>query len=219
MRVKIYQAYYLQEQLAFLEDSFIPFDNTANEYPDLREYPLMQTLFALNEKDTETSHWGMVSWRWREKVGIPGDKFIDWMLENSGYDIYNLNPYNSTLIYNNSFVQGEIWRPGMLQYTNSLLRELGYYENIETIVFPINILSYCNFYFGNQKFWREYLSFCEKCIAITKQNHEMNNYMFLEKLPHRESLLINFSFVIERLPMLFLYLNMDKFKVKHYPYL
>jgi hypothetical protein len=85
MNLQIYQAYYKQEQIVHLDPAFIPYDNTINAQPHLREYPMWQKLYE-NHKDSD-AYWGLMSWLWFEKTKISSEIFKDWILENLDIDM------------------------------------------------------------------------------------------------------------------------------------
>lgn len=216
MNIKVYQTFYNPKQYKVLDPAFIPFNNIANEHPELYEHPLF---IKLHEKHINfRGHWGMVSWRWKEKTNVTGDKFIRWMKENPGYDMYHIAPHSDAIGYfNNTFTQGEVHHPGIINYTNKLLEAFGYRMNIKDIVFPLNIMSTCLYYIGNAKFWDNWLSYIDTCLEISKRDQSMHDFLYVEKSFHRENWVINYPFVIERLVSLFLYFN-PQIKVKHFPH-
>lgn len=219
MNLKIYQTFYSPEQYVHLEvnEHFIPYNNVKNEHPDLREYPIIKSI--LKENESYDGYLGVLSWKWREKTETSGDKFVSWIEKNPGYDAYLMNPYIHTLFYDNAIIEGERHHPGMVKYFIALLKKLGYFLDVNSIIYPLNIISYCSFCVANKKFWNEMTSFIDLCIEVTKNDPDLNNYMFNQKTEHQDKLCINYSFIIERLQPLFLYLNKDKFNTIHYPYL
>ena len=111
MNLILYQAYYQQEQLANLDSTFTPYDNTANSEPHLRELPMWRKLLE-QHKDSDL-HWGLLSWRWLQKTGVPPIKFKEWILANEGYDVYHIDPFaHLANEFPNLWVQGDIWHPG-----------------------------------------------------------------------------------------------------------
>ena len=124
MNLKIYQAYYDEAQLPNLDPVFLPFDNTNNSTPHLREYPMWQKLYE-EHKDTD-AHWGLMSWRWLQKTNLPPAQFRDWILANPGYDVYHIDPFpDLPNQYMNIWTQGDVWCPGMNDFCNRLFPKLG----------------------------------------------------------------------------------------------
>jgi len=213
--IKIYQSFYNIDQTSRMEEAFIPYSNTKNFYPELREYPLLKTLYEEN-KDLN-GLWGMVSWRWTEKAHISGSQFLTWIRSNPGYDLYHYNhDVDGMFKNNNHFVQGEPFCPGMIDYTNKLLKKLKVKGKIEDMKISRLYYTCSHFYVGNQLYWKNLIEFIDKCVEISRKDSKMSEYLFVKKSIHRDQPLINFSFVIERLPSLFLHLN-PNYKVLSYP--
>lgn len=217
MRLRIYQTFFDSTHYRILDKAFIPFNNIDNPQPELREYPLLKQLHDKNINFD--GHWGMLSWRWKEKTAIPGKELIQWIQENYWYDVYIINPYpHIPEFHRNSINQGESDHKGLIRFTNKLLKHLGYNFDIRDADFPLNIISTCHFYIGNQKFWNQWMSFMDTTIAIAKKDKYMHDYLYVKTSLYHGKELINFCFAMERLVSLFLYLNMKEYKVLHYPY-
>lgn len=215
--LKIYQSFFNSKEYRHLDKAFIPFNNLENAQPELREYPLLKKLYEKNINFN--GHWGMLSWRWKQKTNIDGKKLIAWIEENPSYDVYMINP-NSYIpeLHRNSIVQGEPDHPGIIEFTNELLNNLGYNFNIEHVDFPLNIFSTCHFYIGNPKFWDKWIAFMDLVVDLAKKNEKIHKYLYVDKTLYQGNQLINFCFAMERLVSLFLYLNLKEYRVKHYPY-
>lgn len=217
MNLKIYQSYYAEQQLNLLDPDFIPVNNQNAANPELREYPIIHKLYQ--ENLGFDGYWGMVSWRFTEKCNITGKQYIRWIESNPGYDVYHINHcWFAAEKFTNMYTQGEKYHPGIIEYTNKLLTKLGYNFSIENVEYPLNLFMSCNFQIGNKKFWDEWINFVETSLAISKSDEWMNNYLYNSCSWHRAEHVPNFSFVVERFPSLFLYLNKDRFKVLNYPY-
>lgn len=214
MNLEIYQAFYQAEQVPFLEPDFIPYDNTEDDKV-LLEYAMWKKVHK-KKKGTDR-YWGILSWRWREKTGLYGLFFKEWILANPGYDVYHFDPYISLLHFKNLWMHGDKCHPGMAEYINKLLPKLGYNFNIEDLEYTSNNFGTCHYFIGNDTFWKSYLKFLDTVIEITKLDPELNKYMFETESTYRERGQVNFPFVVERLFSLFCILN-PKIKVKKYPY-
>jgi hypothetical protein len=215
MQVKIYQSYYNFDNVPFLDPDFIPLNNFKNSAPELREYPLFKQLYEENKEFG--GHWGLSSWRWHQKTGLTGSKFINWIKSNPGFDVHHFSHQAATPIkFNNLFVQGDEFHPGMIDYTNLLLKKLGHKFKIEKTRFPPNLFMASHYHIGNNRFWKDWIDFLENSLEISRNDKKLNDYLYVKTCEHRGQNLINFCFVVERLVSLFLYLNQDKFKVLEY---
>lgn len=214
MSICVYQAYYLEEQLKQLDPAFIPFDNTKNETPHLREYPMWKKLYEKHAGSED--YWGLMSWRWHEKTGIAGYQFTSWIENNPGYDCYHFDPFKHLSgQHKNLWVQGDIWHPGMLKFANLLFKKLKITERAEDLQYQPEHFGTCNYYVGNSKYWTSLLSFIDECIAFANQSNDMYNYLYVDGKSYNGRVIPYFSFVTERLFSLHNYLK-PEYKVKRY---
>lgn len=206
MNIAIYQSYYQEQQKKFLDKSFIPFDNTANLTPLLREQPMHSQLFEKHRNDHNT-HWGLVSWKWFEKTKAKGKFFIDWIQENPGYDLYFIDPNIADIgVYKNTFINGDIAHPGSLKFSQELVDRLGMKINLSEDGFHPSIFSTCTFWIGNSKFWNRWFEFYMKCNHIIIDNPKMKDFMYgWSKRTHLGQKVLNYPFIHERLISLYLY--------------
>jgi hypothetical protein len=216
--IKIYQCYYEKSQLEFLDEAFIPFDNTINE-DTLLEYSLLKKIYSF----ADSEYWGMVSWRWKEKTNLPGEKFIRWIEENPGYDLYHCHSYLMNLKnFKNSVLDGDYWHAGLKSTMTKICQKLNYNINFDTLVYPKNLHIYAHQYIGSKKFWDLWIPFMDNVVDICRNDEELNRFMFISTTIHRaHNHMINFPFLIERLVSVFLYIQKlkgEEFKILNYPY-
>jgi hypothetical protein len=198
MNLKIYQSYYDNSQLGSLSLEFIPFNNTENKEPNLREYPLWKKLYE-EHKDTD-DYWGLVSWRYNQKTSLTPVEFKTWILENPDYDVYHVDPFPDIAAdYINVWTQGDRWCPGMVDFCNRLFPKLGINEKVQEMHYDADDFSLANYYVGNSKFWTSFINFLDHCIQICKEDKELNYYMFEKTIHYNGSQVPNFPFVTERL--------------------
>jgi hypothetical protein len=214
MNLNIYQAYYENGQLSILDKDFIPYDNTINESPHLREYPMWKKLF---EKHCETDcYWGLMSWRWYDKTRISGKQFKNWIYENPGFDCYHFDPFNHlSKQYKNLWIQGDQWHPGMLSYANRLFPKLGIETSAEELQYKPEHFGTCNYYVGNSKYWTSLINFIDEVLNISSQDDEMYKYLYVDGRLYNGHVIPNFAFVAERLFSLHNYLN-EEYKIARY---
>jgi hypothetical protein len=215
MNLQIYQAYYKQEQLPNLDPAFIPYDNTDNPLPHLREYPMWQKLFH-KHKDTD-AYWGLMSWLWFTKTNTPATTFQKWMLDNPGYDVYHIDPFpDLPNQFVNIWTQGDVWCPGMNDFCNRLFPKLGIETRVEEYQYTPEEFATCNYFVGNDKFWKNYLSFLDLCLKLIREDEAMNDYIYKRGGMYNGHFVPNFPFVTERLFSLHNILN-PNVTVKKYP--
>lgn len=205
MEIKIYQNYYLEEHKQYLDPAFVPHDNTENKEPELREYPILKKLHEIN-KDKDL-YWGLVSWRWKEKNRISGEKYIKFIESASNADVYHINhDLNSAAKCKNVFVHGEQHHKGMMLYFNRLSHLMGWNYNFHLDLEPKYFIT-CHFYAMHTKLWGECIQFLDKCLEISYNDESLNYYIKVETTPRYGKHIPNFSFVVERLIALFCILN------------
>ncbi len=198
MNLILYQAYYQQEQLTHLDSTFTPYDNTANSEPHLRELPMWRKLLE-QHKDSDL-HWGLLSWRWLQKTGVPPIKFKEWILANEGYDVYHIDPFaHLANEFPNLWVQGNIWHPGMLEFARILFPKIGIDTPVEQYRYLPEDFGTCNYFIGNSKFWTSYLGFIDLCLKLCDEDERLSNYIYKEGREYNGHFIPYFSFVIERL--------------------
>lgn len=215
MDIKIYQVYFDTAQLPVLDPAFIPYDNTKNEKPLLREYPILCDLYE-QHKDYD-GYWGITSWRWKEKRGPAGSHYINWINTNPGYDLYHFNHHPEMVpVHKNTIEQGDRYHRGLMTYMSKLLERMGFADKIDlSAKFPNELFITAHFYVGNQKFWANWMKFLNDALEISYKEKELNDYLFNTESKHRKQSLINFSFAVERLVVVFLRLH-PEYKVLPY---
>lgn len=211
----LYQAYYEKDQEKHFDLAFMPYDNTKNEAPHLREYPMWKALY---EKHKGTmSYWGLLSWRWLDKTKLPAEEFKQWILDNPGYDVYHIDPFLDVSVSNtNIWTQGDRWHPGMINFCNRLFPKMGITSRVEEIVYRPEDFATCNYFVGNSHFWASYLKFLDEAIEICQNDPELNHYMFEDKRLYNGAMIPSFAFVAERMFSLHNYLKRT-IKVKKFP--
>ncbi len=221
MNLYIYQSYENLKDRLNLDQSFIPFDNTSNLNPHhLREYPIQKQLFY-KHKNTD-AYWGVVSTKWCEKTRITGNEFIEFILNNPGYDMYHIDPsVEASLIYPNLWVQGEECHgPGLIKFANKLFRLMNLNVDVNTLQMSPEDFSTTGYFIGNDKFWKEYYLFLDYALALCGQDEELNNFLYKTHAPHGlendKVYLPFFCFVVERMLSMFIIFNRHV-KVKKYP--
>jgi hypothetical protein len=215
MNLNLYQSYYDNSQLNLLSPVFIPFDNTENKNPELREHVLWKKVHAKHIYDD--SYWGLLSWRWQQKTKLDEQEFKDWILSNPGYDVYFIDPCLDVAVdYKNLWVHGERWHPGMKDYCNKLFPRIGVNESVDEIDYKGKHFATSSFFIGNSRFWLQYMYLVDTVIEISKSDPELKDYMFDRLYTYNGANIPHFCFIIERLFSLFLYKNTEV-KVLKFP--
>ena len=214
MNLYPYQSYYLEDQIKFLDSSFIPYNNLENSQPQLRELPMWRKLY--NKHMSTDAYWGLLSWRWSQKTTVPPVQFKQWILSNPGYDVYHLDPFaHLSNQFPNLWVQGDMWHPGMMNFAQKLFAKLGINTPISEYKYYPDEFGTCNYFVGNDKFWSSYMKFINTCLDYCESDSSMSSYLYNEGGQYNGLFVPNFSFVIERLFSMHNILNRHV-KVKKY---
>ena len=220
MNLKVYQCFYLPDQRKFLDlKSFIPYDNTPNLKPELCERPIHEKLFQNHKNDSPDTYWGLVSWKWGQKLQYNGSFFIDWIKKNPGYDVYFIDPNMSNIaVFKNSFIKGDTTQPGILNFSQKLLDKLEININLLEDGINPNISSTCTYWVGNKKFWNKWNAFWNKCLQIIEEDPELKSFIYgYSRKTHIGQDVINYPFVYERFFSIFL-TQEKKLKFVQYPF-
>lgn len=216
--IRIHQIFYEEYQLRQLDPAFIQLDARRSPEAHLFEIYWLLKLFDSgfhNEADLT----GAVSWRFSEKTQLTGREFIEFIKKNPGFDVYFVNPYPQ-LAYRffNVWEQGENAHPGIKTLAQNLMDDADYGLSIEEMGRNDNrTLLYCNYWAGNSRFWREYISYVKPLFACSTNAHrprDKNPYFRMTKYHLKPAPF--FPFIFERLFSTFLLANDS---VKACPYI
>ena len=204
--MKIYQLFYKEEQREYLDPSFVPYENIANPKPELREWYLWDKEYE-SCKAEGLDYWGFVSWKFREKTGLAGSHFVDFIDQNPGYDVYFINPcLINEAVFLNSWEQGDLYHTGISDIGNTFLKKIGYFNingevNVKEIVLDRNCTMFANYIVGNATFWDKFMEFSRQLFTESESDPEFKQLVFGEGLSNyaADPSLPMFTFLIERL--------------------
>jgi hypothetical protein len=217
--INIYQIYFKEELKSFLDEGFIPLDNTENKRPDLREWYTWNEVYNNPIKDNLT-HWGFFSWKFKQKTNLNSNQVFTFIQNNPGYEVYLFNPcILNEACFINPWEQGDLYHPNISDIGNTFLKKIGYKSiDVKTLNIDKNIAIFANFIVGSKLFWDKFMLFTHKLFteAEKDENFKVNvfsnglsNYSYDKSLP-------NFTFLIERLLPTFIYIENIKCKTFQY---
>jgi hypothetical protein len=201
--IKISQIYYAEDHLAHLDEAFIPYDNSTPNRDGEFEIGVLQDNF-LEKNHLDADFTGFVSWKFREKTGLPGSFFIDFIQQNSGYDVYFINPFPAEIRFKNVWFQGDACHPKVMQFTQGLLDKLDYNLQLSEFINGIETLAYCNYWVANAAFWERYMGFLQPLYQYIRNDLTLEEQQFMD---HRADRVIDahyFPFIFERMFSTFL---------------
>lgn len=195
--IQVYQIFYRDEQRNHLDPQFIPFDNSGKTYPYNYEYAVFFDLYK-KINWSEQMYLGAVSWKFRQKTGLTSQQLNAMINENPNKDVYFVNPFPDQIVYENCWIQGEDFHPGITRITKKLLEQAGYSSDILDLPTSPCHLAYCNYWVGNKKFWDSYIDFLTPIWSqITKNSGQLAKELELLADPNIKAPYL--PFIFERL--------------------
>lgn len=215
MNVKVYQIYYKEEQRPLLQPEFIPYDNSGAKPPHNFEYSVFISNFRNGRISADLT--GFLSWKFKQKTGITGETFLDFISRNPGHDVYFINPFPDQACFGSVWEQGDKFHPNLLDITQDLLNRSGYKIDLRSISNQINTLCYCNYWVGSKAFWARYIDFILPLHEYIQNQATANELEILNSNADSKIQAPYHPFIFERLFSTFLSLNPD-IRVCHYEY-
>ena len=205
--------------MELVEYPLIPFDNIANEKPELREY--WSFLKAKENGSTEgLDAWGFLGPRWEAKLKYGADKIKYEIDSNPDNDVWIFNHARAVnaLTYN-VWEQGEFFHKGLRQVAEEALTIAGFNNSAINAFMTEYNTCYCSYFVARKEFWEDYLDFLSHIIVALDNLSEETKEIYNSSANYaRDNTLNMFPFLIERLFSTFLVLRHNKYKVHAKPY-
>lgn len=207
---KIFQLYFKDELKQHLDPAFEPMSNVDNPRPHLREWCKWdrehESMMA-----SDLTHWGYVSWKFKQKSNLDGDRVMNWISANPGYDAYLLNPcIVNEALFANGWEQGDIHHPGISDIGNKFFSKMGYGEvDCKNLLLDRTRMLFANYVVGSRQFWELFMKFTRALFTEADLDPVFKEEVFGEgrsNYAHDKSL-PNFTFLIERFIPTFLELE------------
>jgi hypothetical protein len=207
--MKIFQAYYKDEQKVHLDAEFVPYNNTENPVINLHEYHIYTKIYQEAQK-TDEDLWGHFSWKWRSRIPeVNAQQVIDIINLDKSYDVYTFVPYPQEAIRHwNVWEHGQWCHPLILELAEQIFVDMG----IDPVALqrPMGTFHYlvANYFVGNKKFWDGLMAFLNRFVeSLDRFEGKM-----LEKLDscanYRTNMSLNYrGFICERMISTYLMLN------------
>lgn len=218
MNLRIYQAYYLPNQITSIDPNFVPYNNSQSQKHQYREYPIFLDIRERCINDN-IDKWGYFSWKFKDKMpGLTSATIIKQIEDNPNNDVYFWNPFsNYAVTAFNVWEQGQFFHKDLLEIMEYIFPKIGIDKEYlyrpmlpEVIYFGL----YC---VGNKKFWDGFLN-------LAGRYHDC-----IDNLPDRIKDLHNgsagypnfpdlwyFPFIHERLLSTYLSLNYNDLSIYSY---
>jgi hypothetical protein len=214
--MKIFQAYYKEEQKIHLDPEFTPYDNTANPVVNLHEYYIYTQIYTEAQKTNE-DYWGHFSWQWKRKLeNVPAQQVLDIIKSNPGADVYTFHPFPwETACAWNVWEQGQWCHPHIVELATKIFEDMGMDPLLVQAPMGSEYYLCVNYFVGNKHFWDGLLGmlhrFVDVCGRLPPKYIDLLNtpagYEANTSLDYR-------GFICERLISSFLVSHKDRVKVR-----
>ena len=218
MSIRIYQAYYKQEQLSNLDPEFTPYDNTSNPVNNLYEHHIYHQVRTLS-LENNIDKWGVFSWQWKSKLsGVSAESILRMAAQGAEADviIFNAYPYDEVISYN-VWEQGVWSHPYILVLGRKLLELMG--EDPDLVYQPMDFRVYCaaNYFVGNRAFWDGLLEFLDRYVAAIDQLDDEYKSMLYSSAGYEPNPKLDYTgFICERLISTYLVKMLDTLVIGAY---
>lgn len=200
MKLEIFQIYFHDEQLPYLESNFKPYKNLFN-FNRLYEQNVIESAAGIAHPDTDI--WGFTSWKFRFKTNMQGHQWTDFIMANQDCDAWFMEPisvpYNP---YLNAWVHGDAHHPGLMERTEQILGRLGYKLDCHNTPMPLCFFSY---YAMRRPVWDLYLQRLAEIRHIIASDPVLNQQMLLDMVQYGDQQIPFYTFFAERFITSFLH--------------
>jgi hypothetical protein len=214
MNYKIFQICFEPRQMELVESPLTPFDNTANERPELREYHSFVKAIE-NGSTADLDAWGFFGPRWEAKLKYSAKDVGEAIDDNPSHDVWIFNHARvvNALTYN-VWEQGEYFHKGLRRVAEEAFKIAGYDTSALNAFMTEHNTCYCSYFVARKEFWQDYIEFLNNILSALNELPEDVKAIYESSANYvRDSNLNMFPFLIERLFSTFLVLRHDKYKV------
>lgn len=211
----IYQIFYDNETKKFLDEGFIPLDNSINERSDWREYWVIRN-YLINTDLNEESLYGFFSWKFMSKTNLTSKKVIDFIKMNSHEtDVFLFSPYfDHSAFFINVLEQAVVVNKIEKKLFSEVASIIDSQMNIDDLITDSRNTVFSNYFVAKPKFWRVWFDKAEEIFDIAEEN-KTNLAVKLNAFASHDTKAATKTFVIERIASLIL-ARQSNFRVKAY---
>ena len=223
LNFKLFQICFEKSQFQDVKGPFVPFDNTDNEFPELREFHCFRKAAGWPDIDWEDPYrgfakldaWGFFGPRWEEKLKYPGEEINRTIIENANYDVWIFNHARIvSCLTLNVWEHGDIFHPGISMVARALLKIMGYDPRVVDFLMTEKNTCYCSYFVAKHQFWKDYLQFLIGLSGATLELPAKEREIFLSSAAYvRDKSLNLFPFIVERMFSTFLLLRSLEYNV------
>lgn len=217
MNPTLYQICFEKVQISQVKAPMIPFDNTSNERPELREYHSFKKII---DGQHATELYGVFGPRAEEKLRYSGKEIYDEIVANPGKDFYLFNHARiQSVVFLNVWEQGEYFHSGIKKIMRYVLDKNDYDYTVIDSIMTEKHMCFCSYFVATKTAWIEYMRFVDDIKhTLNSLPDELATIYHGSANYARDSSLGMFPFIIERLLSTYLKLNSYNIHVKPYNY-
>lgn len=217
--IRLYQIYYLQNQLQHIVDT-IPYDNSMDK-SGMCEYGVFMKEYN-NFDNYKENYIGFISWKFNIKTKKQPVDFYHFIENHPGYDLYAMQPWGLSKFHKGIWKQGDDYcQPSgsIVSIVNDFSKKLSL-KNIIDDKSRLDKTILCNYWVGTKKVWQDYMAFtlpiAQYMIDISKTDDSLRKRLF-QRTTNQSSTWGNlFPYIMERLITSFLISRPDiKTKIWH----
>lgn len=201
-KIKIFQAYYRDDQKEFLSPEFEPYDNRSNPVKNLYEHYIYHQVRDI-AKEQGLEKWGVVSWQWHKKLqGISAAAMLDiaGRADNTAdVTLFNAYPNDEATCYS-MWEQGVWSHPYILHLGRACLTAMG--EDPNLVYYPMAADTYlaANYFVGTADFWDGLLEFLDRYVVAIDNLSEEDTIMLRTSAGYGPNPNLDYTgFICERL--------------------
>jgi hypothetical protein len=214
--MKIFQAYYKEEQRSQLDQEFTPYDNTANPVVNLHEYYIYTKIYQ-EAMMTNEDLWGHFSWQWKRKLeNVPAAQILEIINTNPGADVYTFHPFPwEAAIAWNVWEQGQWCHPHIIELAEKIFEGMGLDPKV--IMSPMGSRDYLcvNYFVGNKNFWDGLLAWLHRFVDVCGRLSDDQVDLLNSKAGYEANPNLDYrGFICERLISSFLVYEQERVKVR-----
>lgn len=163
--IRIFQIYYDEASKAKVDPNFIPLNNIENLRPDWSEYwPIRNVL--LNQSFHDDTYLGFFSPQFFDKTGMDGNEVLE-TLRYVNDEVVSFSPFfDQSAFYDNPFIQGEMYHPGLIETTQKVLSLLNVNLQLDSLICDQTTTIFSNYFVARYSFWKKWFDYAEKIFAV-----------------------------------------------------
>jgi len=192
-------------------------DNTEPEKRELQAYVHIYK----NGLYLGHDHVGVTSPKFQLKTKIGFIDFMDFCKKNRHSDVVFINPFPQIKYWSvNAWMQGEFMHPGLIKIAQDLLKaaEIDMVIN-DTDRHSHRHLCFCNFWVGNQRFWKEFVGgVLVKLNDFIDNNPNHNSVLNAQLGTAHTSQACFIPFIVERLFSSWIYQRKENLSAVNYEF-